>query len=211
VALIFGSGEPVSRLRRGLDVKGKVNLGLDEVIVPVVQVLDATAPPIRRTPVRWWSALLVVAVVADRGRFRISNHSPIDQLIDGIWISPNATDNYTIGEATAIGGIVGSTAARTTELVAGFGPNIGRPIPIFAFADSTLAASISAAMLRIRASSTVSAQKQEVEIVLPAAASPLVTVANAPTLTLEASTANQTFNVTMTGLYWDSLPLNVRT
>jgi len=72
MALIFGSGEPVSRLRRSLDLKGKVNLSVDEIIVPTLTVFDATRPPFRRTGIRWFADVNVPDVV---GSYSTTPHS----------------------------------------------------------------------------------------------------------------------------------------
>ena len=213
MALTFGSGEQVDRLRRGLDIKGRVVLGVDETVVPTVNVGDLTVPPIRKSGIRWWAPQNIPAVAAELGRYRVWHRLPVDQLIDRFYLTANALITVRIGSGV-VGAVAGSTAARTTELVrlplaggAGGGA-ISREIGIFSQVDSNVGVTITADLVRIEipASDTIIVP---VEIVLPAVRDP-----NAPnfsTLTVESQVANTVFNVCASGLYFDTLPLNVST
>ena len=212
MALTFGSGEQVDRLRRGLDIKGRVVLGIDEIVVPIVNVGDLTGPPIRKTGIRWWAAANVPAVAAEIGRFRIFHQNKVDQLVTDVWLNAAAALTFQIGAGFA--GAAGGTAANTTELVAlplvggTGGGDITRGVGIFHLEDSSAAPTISTVMLRIQSQAAVTSHFP-IEIVLPAVRDP--ETANFSTLTVESLTNNFAFNITMSGLYFDTLPLNVST
>ncbi len=210
MALTFGSGEQVSRIRRGLDVKGRVILGLDETVVPVVQVGDLTAPPIRRSPVRFWIGRGAAAVVGEFSRVRIFHQTAVDQLIDRIWISTAAGQVVQIGQGPS-GDATGAVAARTTEIVnADSGGVIARSIGLFSRVDSVTPSSLSGAFMRVLTSATETTYLP-VEIVIPAMPDPTGPVTNAPTLTIEGTVANEQIDFTVSGLWYDALPLNFRT
>ncbi len=209
MALIFGSGEPVSRLRRSFDVKGKVNLGVDEIIVPTVLLQDGTLPPFRRTGVRWWFATFIPAVVGEFARLRIAHPLPVDPLVEAIEISSVSDGIISVGQGPA--GAVGGVAGATTEVVdANNGGVISRLLPILFLADSVTPTSLNRTFWQIGELAGVPGHFR-LPIVLPAMANPEGPATNAPTLTLEHQSSNVGFFVSVSGLYWDSLPLNVRT
>jgi len=208
MAIMFGSGEPIARLRRGLDIKGRVVLGLDETIVPVITVSDATQPPVRRSPVRFWLSANVPAVVGEQGRFRIFHQLPTDQLVDRIWITPGTTARvFVIGHGAD--GAVGGFAARTTEIV-DFPTTgaISRAVGIFSIADAVAVATITQPLMRLRVANV--AAVIPVEIVIPTA-NPALAINASPALTIEGATQNDAFDVTVSGLMYDSLPITFRT
>jgi len=209
MALTFGSGEQVDRLRRGLDIKGRVVLGVDEIVVPTVNVGDFTGPPIRKSGIRWYAPAFVPAVVGERGRYRIFHNNAVDQLVDRFYMQAVSAMDMLIGGG-AVGAAAGATAAFTTELVrlplqggAGGGA-IGRNIGIFTLVDSNVGPTVTQQFMRPQIQ-TLTLQL-DVEIVLPAVRDPAAP--NFSTLTLEANTPNVAFNVACSGLYFDTLPLN---
>lgn len=210
MALVFGSGEQVDRLRRGLDIKGRVVLGVDEVVVPVVNVGDFTGAPIRRSPVRWWVGVNVPAVAAEFGQLRIFHQSPVDQLIDGIYLRTIASGTaITVGQGLA--GAAGGTPARTTEIVnADNGGVVSRQVGIQFLASSAIARATSNVFMRL-AVSISETRYFPAEIVIPAMPEPEDPITNAPAILLEANAVNIALDITVTGLYFDTLPLNVRT
>ena len=214
MALIFGSGEQVDRLRRGLDIKGRVVLGVDEIVVPTVNVGDFTVPPIRKSGIRWWASRTIPGVAGERGRYRVFHNNPVDQLIDTIYLSATAAGlGVTIGGG-AVGAAAGATAAFTTELVSlplqggAGGGAIARNLGLFTLVDSNVGATATQTLLN----PTVPAVPMlaiPVEIVLPAVLDPAAP--NFSTLTIEGQSLNSAFRVTCSGLYFDTLPLNSRT
>jgi len=212
MALTFGSGEQVDRLRRGLDIKGRVVLGVDEIVVPTVNVGDFTVAPIRKSGIRWYAPLVIPAVAGELGRYRVFHQNPVDQLIDKIMLVADANMNILIGSGVV--GAAGGIAARTTELVtlplqggAG-GGQISRPIGIFTLADSNVGATVVNTLIITEIDTTVPTIL-DVGIVLPAVRDPAAP--NFSTLTIEGQNANTLFRVTCSGLYFDTLPLNVTT
>ena len=214
MALTFGSGEQVDRLRRGLDIKGRVVLGVDEIVVPTVSVGDFTVPPIRKSGIRWWAPRSVPAVVGERGRYRVFHNNKVDQLIDRIYL-----DTQVLGMGLTIGaGAVGATGglpALTTELVAlpiqggAGGGAIARNIGIATLVDSNVGATATQTLLFALTQTAVPTLQLKVEIVLPAVRDP--EAPNFSTLTIEAQSLNAAFRVTCSGLYFDTLPLNSST
>lgn len=210
----FGSGEPVSRLRRSLDIKGKVNLGVDETIVPVLKIFDSTEPPFRRTGVRWFTEATIGPIVGEFCRLRIFHTLNIDQLVDTITVFAKAGSgaiSMRIGQGPA--GVAGGTPVRTTEIMPlDSGGVISRPLPILAFADTVTPQSISNVFWHLAwDSDSVVPGLMELPIVIPAQPDRADPITNAPTLTMECSSTNQTMSVAVSGLYWDSLPLDART
>lgn len=211
MALIFGSGEPVSRVRRGLDVKGKVNLGLDEIVVPVATTIDLTIPPIRRSPVRWWAFRSVPAIVGELGRFRIFHQNATDQVIDYISVTSSTGMSIRVGHGP--GGDVNGLAVRTTELMdADTGGVISRPVGILTLADSITPTSIGTVLFgaRVLPGSTAVILERRA-LVLPAMPEPADPITNAPTLTIESLDANELFEVSISGLLYDAIPITFRT
>jgi len=214
MALIFGSGELVSRLRRSLDLKGKVNLGIDETVVPVLNVFDSTEPPFRRTGVRWFLSVDVGPIVGQFGRLRIFHTLPIDQVVDRISAFAKAGAG---AMALRIGmgpsGAGGGLFARTTEIMPlDSGGVISRPIPIQFIADTVTPTSISTLFWQIAwDNDSVVPGLMEIPIVLPAQPDRTDPITNAPTLTLEIDRTDQPVTISVSGLYWDSLPLDART
>jgi len=210
----FGSGEPVSRLRRSLDVKGKMNLGLDETIVPVLNVFDATEPPFRRTGVRWYFNVAIGPIVGELARVRIFHTLPIDQLIDGVSAFA-AAGAGAIGVLIGAGGAAaaGGTPVRTTEIMPlDTGGVISRPLPILFLADTVPVSTLSQTFwaTAFDADSVIPAEFN-FPIVLPGQPDQGDPITNAPTLEIECQKVNQVLSVSVTGLYWDSLPLDART
>jgi len=213
MALGFGSGEQVDRLRRGLDIKGRVVLGVDEIVVPTVLVGDFTDAPYRKSGIRWWAPQPVAAVVGELGRYRVFHQLPVDQLIDRLYFTAVNQIIVRIGSGV-VGATAGATAARTTELVrlplaggAGGGA-ISRPIGIFTLGDTNVGVTITADLLRLTIGPTPTGFIP-VEIVLPAVRDP--SAPNFSTLTIESQNTNTQMNVTASGLYFDTLPLNSTT
>lgn len=214
MTLIFGSGEPVSRLRRSLDVKGKVNLGVDETIVPVLKIFDSTEPPFRRTGVRWFASVDFGPVVGEFARLRIFHTLPIDQLVDHITCFAKAgagAISLRIGQGPA--GVAGGTAVRTTEVMPlDSGGVISRELPIQFFGDSVTPTSLSDVFWHLAwDSDSVVPNLMDLPIVLPAQPDRDDPITNAPTLTMECSTTGQAISIAVSGLYWDSLPLDAKT
>lgn len=214
MALQFGSGEPVSRLRRSLDVKGKLNLGVDETIVPVLKIFDSTEPPFRRTGVRWFMNVAIGPIAGELGRLRIFHTLPIDQLVDHVHAFAAAgagVIGVTIGQGPA--GAAGGIAVRTTEVMPlDSGGVISRPLPIQFVADTTPVTSISSAfwVSGFDADNMVPVDFN-LPIVLPAQPDQGDPITNAPTLTIECQKVTQVISISVSGLYWDSLPLDART
>jgi len=215
MAMQFGSGEPVSRMRRALDVKGKLNLAIDEVIVPILQLFDATRPPFRRTGIRWFADITASGGVGVMGRIRIVNPTNIDQLIDGMIFSVTAGGTppaiqFFVGAGPA--GAAGGVAVRTTEVMpidAGGVPS--RPIPITTIVDTITPTSLSQNFYSVVGDTSGEGSViLPVEIVLPAAkrGSPIT---NSPAITVEISATDQPFRLSVTGLFWDSLPIDALT
>ncbi len=210
----FGSGEPVSRLRRSLDIKGKVNLGIDETIVPVLNVFNATEPPFRKTGVRWFFDTQVGPSAVEFGRVRIFHSLPIDQLVDYIAVSSTAGAgfiDFRIGAGPA--GAVGGSPVRTTEIMpVDSGGVISRPLPILIFVDFITPSSLSQLFGHIGFDAASVVQGVwNLPIVLPAQPDRDDPITNAPTLTIECLKVNQAFRLMASGLYWDSLPLDSKT
>ena len=212
MAIMFGSGEPVSRLRRGLDVKGKVNLGLDEIVVPMALVSDFTGPPYRRSPVRWYSRTVQNGVAAQKTGVRLANTSGRDQLLDRIYVSSNADTILLLGSGLAVAPGAG-TPARTTELtaVAAATPGlISRELPIEALGFNITPTSIAEILLSASVED-IGGNWFPVEIVLPATPRPDDPAQNVTTLTVELSADAAFLDLTFSGLYFDQLPLDTRT
>lgn len=212
MAIIIGSGEPVSRVRRGLDVKGRINLALDETLVGIVNVADFTGPPYRRSPVRWWSHSVLTGVPGAFSTVRLANVSGRDQLLDRIMVRVETDTNVLVG--SGLGQAPGAgTPARTTELVrvpANATGDISREIPIEAQAIAITPSSIFDVLLQ-HSVEAVQGADFPVEIVLPAAPRPELPAANVTTLTIETSSLDVNLRVTFSGLYFDTLPLDTRT
>ena len=212
MAIQIGTGEPVSRARRGLDVKGKVNFGLDETIVPVTILSDLTDPPFRRSPVRWYSRTIVGPVAGLLGGVRLANTSGRDQLVDQIIFRTPAAAVLLIGSGLGIAPGAG-TPARTTEIVT-VPPNatgdISRQIPIEALGFTVTPTTLFDIFMGIAAEDGNSLVVP-VQIVLPAAPRPELPAANVTTLTAELTDAQIAVEITFSGLYFDQLPLNALT
>lgn len=214
MAIQFGSGEPVARLRRSLDVKGKLNLGVDETIVPVLKIFDSTEPPFRRTGVRWFLSVQFGPTAGEFVRLRVFHNLPIDQLVDTIAVFSEAGAGgigLRIGQGPA--GVAGGTPVRTTEIMPlDAGGVISRQLPIQFFGDSVTPTSISTVFWQIAwdADSVVPGIMQ-LPIVLPAQPDRDAPITNAPTLTMELDKVTQGASISVSGLYWDSLPLDART
>jgi len=212
MAIIFGSGEPVSRLRRGLDVKGKVNLGLDEIVVPMALVSDFTGAPYRRSPVRWYARDLQSGVAGQTTRMRLANTSGRDQLVDHIYIRCVADLAIEVGSGLGIAPGTG-VQARTTEIVtvpANATGDISRPVPIELEGSNLTPSGIFDVFLVFQADANQGAHVP-VEIVLPATPRPGDPAQNVTTLTLQAQQLDSFLDCTFTGLYFDQLPLDHRT
>ena len=212
MALIFGSGEPVSRLRRGLDVKGKVNLGLDEIVVPIAAVSDFTGPPYRRSPVRWWSLTSVTGVGALFTGVRLVNTTGRDQLLDRLIVRTEIDTRFTLGSGLPVAPGAG-TPARTTELVsiaAAVPGDISREVPIEALGFTVTPSSIFDLLMHVPVEAARGIDLP-LQIVLPATPRPDDPLQNATTLTVEIDNTDVNASFTFSGLYFDQLPLDSRT
>jgi len=215
MAIQFGTGELVARLRRALDVKGKVSLGVDETVVPVFNIFDATRPPFRKTGIRWFVDRLVPGGVGVMGRIRIFHNTQSDQLIDGFVFNIDAggsppAPRWFVGAGPA--GVGGGLAARTTEIVqldAGGVPS--RPVPIQTFVDTITPTSLSQNFYSVVVDTSGEGTViLPVEIVIPAA-KPGSPITNAPCITVEIAATDQPYRLSVTGLFWDAVPLDART
>ncbi len=212
MAIIIGTGEPISRVRRGLDIKGRVNLGLDETLVPVIEVGDYTGPPYRRSPVRWWIRTVVSGVALQKSGVRLANTSGRDQLLDRMIVRSTADIDVVVGSGLGVAPGAG-TPARTTELVtvpANATGDISRPIPIEALGFTVTPSTIFDALL-VFACGDLRGADLSVEIVLPATPRPDDPAQNVTTLTVETVADNTFLSMTFSGLYFDQLPLNALT
>ena len=212
MAIIFGSGEPVSRLRRGLDVKGKVNLGLDEIVVPMALVSDFTGAPYRRSPVRWWAHSNVTGVPLLFSGFRLANTSGRDQLLDRIFVRTEVDTRIGIGSGLGVAPAAG-TPARTTEIVAvpaNATGDISREIPIEILPFTVTPSTIFDVLVQANVPA-VAGLDLSVQIVLPATPRPEDPLQNVTTLTAEIVNLDVNTTITFSGLYFDQLPLDLRT
>jgi len=210
MAIMIGSGEPVARVRRGLDIKGRVALGLDETIVPVATTIDLTAPPIRRSPVRWWSAVTISAVALERAQLRIFHKIAVDQLITGFWVFTATAATLEVGEGLA--GAVAGLAARTTELVnAADGAETSRALGIQSVTSTSVAAQLANPLMRVVTPAGGESVFFPVEIVIPAMPDPTQPITNAPAILFESQNVNTLHIITVTGLMFDALPLDFKT
>lgn len=66
--LEFNVGEVVTRLRIALGVRGRMPLGLDEVVIPTIRVEDLGRPPFRVQPVEFHGYVAVTTAAATAGR-----------------------------------------------------------------------------------------------------------------------------------------------
>ena len=215
MALVFGSGEPVSRLRRALDVKGKLALAVDEIIVPVLTIFDATRPPFRKTGIRWFADVLASGGVGTMGRVRIINPTNIDQLIDGFIFSVTAGGTppalqFFVGAGPA--GAAGGVPVRTTEIVvADAGGVPSRQLPITTLVDAITPTSLSQRFYSVVGDTSGEGSViLPVEIVMPGSKKN-TPATNTTAITVEISATDQPFTLSVTGLYWDALPLDALT
>ena len=121
----FGTGELVTRLRRALDIRGKPDINLDDMVVPVVIVGEFQRAPFRTSGIHCFQSDSIGPGAGNFGRFRIENFdNPTDAVLVRVWLSnlsAAATQEFRIGTGPlALGG---GTASFTTELV---------PDPVFA-------------------------------------------------------------------------------
>jgi len=212
MAILIGSGEPVSRARRGLDVKGKVNFGLDETIVPMAILSDFTGAPYRRSPVRWWVTASVTGVPGQFSAFRLSNTSGRDQLLDRMIVRAESDTRINVGSGQGQAPGVGAPA-RTTEIVAvpaNATGDISREVPI-ELTSLTITPSTIFDILFQALVPTVAGLDLPLEIVLPATPRPDDPAQNVTTLTAEINNLDVNATVSFSGLYFDQLPLDLRT
>jgi len=142
-------------------------------------------------------------------------HRSIDQLIDQFIFSVTAGGTppaiqFFVGAGPA--GAAGGVPVRTTEIMpidAGGVPS--RPIPITTIVDTITPTSLSQRFYSVVGDTSGEGSViLPVEIVLPAAKrdSP---VTNSPAITVENSATDQPYTLSVTGLFWDSLPLDALT
>lgn len=87
--LTIGLGDIANRLRRALDVRGRIPTALDETIVPVVLVRDASAPPFALDPSTLSGQRELAAIVGVQGTIAIANIGPVGSvfILDKLWLS----------------------------------------------------------------------------------------------------------------------------
>lgn len=116
--LPFGTGELANRLRRSLDLRGRIPLLIDEVVVPTMPVSDGTKAPFRTSGRRAGAFVFQAAVAGQFASFRIQNPTPVDAVLDrlSVFTASPAGSVWAIGVgAGSVAGV--GTALSTTELV----------------------------------------------------------------------------------------------
>lgn len=102
--LQFNVGEITERLRRALGTRGKTSYGLDETVVPVSLVMDASRAPYRRDERRWFMRPLSPAVAAQNSRVFLNNPTNQDMVID--WVTLALTGGaFTVFYGTGAGSL----------------------------------------------------------------------------------------------------------
>jgi hypothetical protein len=89
VPLQIGLGDIANRLRRALDVRGRIPTALDETVVPVIIVRDADGPPFALDPSILSGQREVAAIVGVQGTIGIANTGPAGSvfMLDDLWLS----------------------------------------------------------------------------------------------------------------------------
>jgi hypothetical protein len=89
VPLQIGLGDIANRLRRALDIRGRIPTALDETIVPVVLVRDANGPPFALDPSICSGERELAAIVGVQGTIAIVNIGPAGSvfMLDELWLS----------------------------------------------------------------------------------------------------------------------------
>lgn len=115
--LPFGTGELASRVRRALDLRGRIPFMLDEVVVPVQLVHDATTAPFRRSGRTAWNTVNVQGGGATVPVIRIENPTELDQVLEGalLWSSIAASNSSILIGPSSVANTGGGTFFTTTE------------------------------------------------------------------------------------------------
>lgn len=101
----FGSGELADRMRRALDIRGRIPLAVDEVVVPVALVSEPQAPPFRISGRRCFFAAATAAGGAGTVfRARIMNPTQVDAILDRVqlWQEVGTGFNWNIGAGSGL-------------------------------------------------------------------------------------------------------------
>lgn len=98
--LIPGSGEIGQRLARGLDIKGRVQVEVDESVVPVAQVINLDQPPHRTDGVIAFGGQARTAAALQFPACSIFNPTSQNQIVDYVLIGNPVAGEWTISLAT---------------------------------------------------------------------------------------------------------------
>lgn len=79
----LGTGELVERARRFLGLRGRIDVAMDQQLVPVVVGQDLSKAPFRKSGVRMWGGVDLTAAGANQSQM-IVNHTPSIQVIDQV-------------------------------------------------------------------------------------------------------------------------------
>lgn len=87
--LQIGLGDIANRLRRALDIRGRIPTALDETVVPVVIVRDADGPPFALDPSYLTGQRELAAIAGVQGHVAIANIGPPGSvfMLDALWLS----------------------------------------------------------------------------------------------------------------------------
>jgi len=89
VPLSIQLGEIANRLRRSLDVRGRMPLALDETVVPVVVVRDANDLPFALDPSEVAGFASVTPTAGQQATIGLSNQGPVGSVfvLEEVWLS----------------------------------------------------------------------------------------------------------------------------
>jgi len=90
---ILGTGEQSERLRRLLDLRGRIDTSIDETVVPTILVGDATGPGYRRSG-RKWRVALSMAVSGTLNSWLLCNSGARLIVIDEIYLEDQTLPEY---------------------------------------------------------------------------------------------------------------------
>lgn len=82
----LGTGELVERARRFLGLRGRIDLAMDQQLVPVVVGQDLAKAPFRKSGVRMWGGVDLLAAGANSAQV-IVNHTPSIQVLDQLRVT----------------------------------------------------------------------------------------------------------------------------
>lgn len=92
----FGSGELADRMRRALDIRGRIPLAVDEVVVPVALVSEPQSAPFRISGRRCFAGSSPGAGGAGTIlQVRIQNPTQVDALLDSFEIYQDIATGFT--------------------------------------------------------------------------------------------------------------------